>query len=966
MKSKLITIALLLMLQNLKAQTIGPVLFSPNFGNTTPNTIGIGIGTWPFLGTTNARFHINNFKCNQQNGTLNGLLFRSDGNSAVDNNWQLYTGVTDATTSEKFKLFIPANSSSVTLQASDNLPFETMRFNVGATQSRMKIFNNTGSPSTPNGGGVGIDGNPGNPINDPGSLLHIGSSIVPAAGGLASLTGTFGWRKWMAVGTFNHANSDHMYVGLKCEDCNPINPNSFPEDAKPPGSGGPDRLDAVIAWGDNATNAFAAGPDYLRFINTISYNAGSPVASGPHVDGLEMMRIAPNTNVGIGNFYNNPLFTIKDPSNRLEILSDKAVANANGTPQLRLTNFQQLPTSLTTTGKFTDFHTTQLGDLGILASDNTQVNTAQKILKQRFVGINTINPNNTLEVNSQYVSAVTANGQPASTFGTPTGWAGLRFTDLNSSSIVQANPNVTSNGVLSVDANGDVIYVPGGGISTANNGLIVNGGNVQLGGNCTIPSQVAAAQLLTDRKIPLNANNLIFTSFPSPGKGGVGFGDFNNAQCAPGNLVEIRNNQSFSSATSGLRLSDLAGAVPLVSNNQVLSVNPANGDVILTTAPTAGTTLGGVCGTNTNPLTTNYEIPLANNNFLFGGQGTIGNNVGIGTTCAPIAKLDILQSSGNLSSTGLLVTNTDNAASISNPLVGIKSLVTGTGCIKVAGWFEATSSSSCFGSIFQNAIYVPQNGGFVTIGYPTPATGSSMLDVVGSVSSGGMVLTSDITLKNSVSTISNNALQKIKSLHPVTFKWNTTTDSSMNGIHSGFIAQEVDTVLPHLVKTNPTTNKKSVAYTEIIPYLVKGMQLQQRQIEKQDSVITVMGAQITALTSSVSSCCSSSNIRTTGVSGNNPNQLNINLSDADVIVLNQNVPNPFAEQTTITYNVPAKYGFAQMVFKTLDGKIIRTVDITTKGKGQLNVYANDLSNGLYMYSLIVDGKLIDSKKMVKE
>lgn len=55
-----------------------------------------------------------------------------------------------------------------------------------------------------------------------------------------------------------------------------------------------------------------------------------------------------------------------------------------------------------------------------------------------------------------------------------------------------------------------------------------------------------------------------------------------------------------------------------------------------------------------------------------------------------------------------------------------------------------------------------------------------------------------------------------------------------------------------------------------------------------------------------------------------------------------------------------------MVFKTLDGKIIRTVDITTKGKGQMNVFASDLSNGLYVYSLIIDGKVIDTKKMVKQ
>ncbi|MGZ3901446.1 MAG: T9SS type A sorting domain-containing protein [Bacteroidia bacterium] len=82
--------------------------------------------------------------------------------------------------------------------------------------------------------------------------------------------------------------------------------------------------------------------------------------------------------------------------------------------------------------------------------------------------------------------------------------------------------------------------------------------------------------------------------------------------------------------------------------------------------------------------------------------------------------------------------------------------------------------------------------------------------------------------------------------------------------------------------------------------------------------------------------------------------------------MSQNVPNPYAEQTTITYNVPPQYGFAQIIFKTVDGKIIKAVDITKKGKGQLNVFASDLSQGLYMYTLIVDGKVIDTKKMVKE
>ncbi|TAE77272.1 MAG: secretion protein Por, partial [Bacteroidetes bacterium] len=57
---------------------------------------------------------------------------------------------------------------------------------------------------------------------------------------------------------------------------------------------------------------------------------------------------------------------------------------------------------------------------------------------------------------------------------------------------------------------------------------------------------------------------------------------------------------------------------------------------------------------------------------------------------------------------------------------------------------------------------------------------------------------------------------------------------------------------------------------------------------------------------------------------------------------------------------------AQIIFTTTDGKIIKTHDITEKGKGVLNVFADDLSSGVYTYTLVVDGKTIDSKKMMKE
>jgi hypothetical protein len=57
---------------------------------------------------------------------------------------------------------------------------------------------------------------------------------------------------------------------------------------------------------------------------------------------------------------------------------------------------------------------------------------------------------------------------------------------------------------------------------------------------------------------------------------------------------------------------------------------------------------------------------------------------------------------------------------------------------------------------------------------------------------------------------------------------------------------------------------------------------------------------------------------------------------------------------------------AQIIFSTSDGKILKAVDIISRGEGTFNVFANALSIGLYTYSLVIDGEIIDIKKMVKQ
>jgi hypothetical protein len=105
----------------------------------------------------------------------------------------------------------------------------------------------------------------------------------------------------------------------------------------------------------------------------------------------------------------------------------------------------------------------------------------------------------------------------------------------------------------------------------------------------------------------------------------------------------------------------------------------------------------------------------------------------------------------------------------------------------------------------------------------------------------------------------------------------------------------------------------------------------------------------------------------------------VRLSNRANILLNQNSPNPFADQTTISYKLPDKMKKAQLIFHDAQGKLIKAVDITSRGGrsnargdddaectgiGRVIVFADDLAHGSYTYALVVDGRVVGSKTMV--
>jgi hypothetical protein len=92
---------------------------------------------------------------------------------------------------------------------------------------------------------------------------------------------------------------------------------------------------------------------------------------------------------------------------------------------------------------------------------------------------------------------------------------------------------------------------------------------------------------------------------------------------------------------------------------------------------------------------------------------------------------------------------------------------------------------------------------------------------------------SDRRLKNNITNITSG-LDIIKKLRPVSYSW----DEKLNrgGTDYGLIAQEVEEVLPNIIKETKTLFDdniyKTISYEKLIPFLIKSIQELTEEINK--------------------------------------------------------------------------------------------------------------------------------------
>ena len=233
------------------------------------------------------------------------------------------------------------------------------------------------------------------------------------------------------------------------------------------------------------------------------------------------------------------------------------------------------------------------------------------------------------------------------------------------------------------------------------------------------------------------------------------------------------------------------------------------------------------------------------------------------------------------------------------------------------------------------------------------------VQVSGTLSATTIVQNSDIRLKTDVKPLneySGSALNKLKDMSVISYSYkntfpsllipDTTSESTVMETarikagkrHIGLIAQELRELYPELVEESQDGHL-SVNYIEMVPVLIQAIQELKQELDE-----------VKELSKAMSRSASNESTNISAASTGN--------------LLYQNTPNPFKEQTTISFRLADGINDAAICIFDLTGKTLKKLPVSS-GMESVSIGGWELGEGMFLYSLIVNGQEIDTKKMVK-
>ena len=261
------------------------------------------------------------------------------------------------------------------------------------------------------------------------------------------------------------------------------------------------------------------------------------------------------------------------------------------------------------------------------------------------------------------------------------------------------------------------------------------------------------------------------------------------------------------------------------------------------------------------------------------------------------------------------------------------------------------------------------SNGYCGIGTFSPNT---RLHVNGSITyNGSLINGSDRRLKKNIAEFALG-LDELRQLNPVTYQYNGEAEIETAETHIGMIAQELQKVAPEMVteftyekeengRSLGTEDFLAIKESSIKYLLINSMKELADDNDAKDERIEELETELASMKEAIAQI----QAQLAGGKVDAKEAQDVSLGTTGTVAeLAQNHPNPFNENTMINYFLPEGSTGAHMNIFSQDGKVLKTIKIDEAGQGQINLKANSLPAGSYMYQLVTDTGVVGTKTMV--
>lgn len=233
---------------------------------------------------------------------------------------------------------------------------------------------------------------------------------------------------------------------------------------------------------------------------------------------------------------------------------------------------------------------------------------------------------------------------------------------------------------------------------------------------------------------------------------------------------------------------------------------------------------------------------------------------------------------------------------------------------------------------------------------------------------GGVFVASDESLKTNIEPL-GSPLQVIEQLRPKQYSFIASPHQDVNfpeGQQAGFLAQELESVVPALVRNtrlapavdtagnvlSPAIDYKAVNYAGLVPYLVGALQ---EMSERQHALVE----EVAQMRDQLAACCANPDGSHLQAPTNTTEPALDDRTDDRKLRI---VPNPFNESTTVFYTLE-RGGRTQLMANSADGRELRVLQEANQAAGDYQFQWNtaSLAPGMYYVTLLLDGQPVVKK-----